>query len=136
MALMTAHAFNAQSAYGNSGRAIGSDRDVEVQVFRTAITRLRPLAGPDFKLDASSAPVLADNLRLWDMLVVDLAHPDNPIDTALNAQLLGLARFVRAHTQGLYAGTGTVDVLIDINTAILQGLMGQTGDASGASQAA
>jgi flagellar protein FlaF len=136
MALMTAHAFNAKSVYGITGRAIGSDRDVEVQVFQTAISKLRPYSGPDFKLTSEAAAVLSENLKLWDLLTVDLVHPDNQLDTELVAQLIGLARFVRFHTHGLYAGTGTVDVLLDINIAVMQGLLGRPGASSGASQAA
>lgn len=136
MALMTAHAFNAQSVYGNSGRAIGSDKDVEVQVFQTAISALRPFIGLDFTLTSDSAVALSENLRLWDVLTVDLVHPDNQLDDALVAQLMELGRFVRFHTHGLYAGTGTVDVLVDINVAVLQGLLGRPGASSNASQAA
>lgn len=136
MALMTAHAFNAQSVYGNSGRAIGSDRDVEVQVFQTAISALRPFTGLDFKLSSESAVALSENLKLWDVLTVDLVHPDNQLDDTLVAQLIELGRFVRFHTHGLYAGTGTVDVLVDINIAVLQGLLGRPGASSDASQAA
>ncbi|MGJ8560761.1 MAG: flagellar biosynthesis regulator FlaF [Litorimonas sp.] len=136
MALMTAHAFNAQSVYGQSGRAIGSDRDVEVQVFQTAISVLKPFTGLDFKLTSEAATALSENLRLWDLLTVDLVHPDNPLDLKLVAQLIDLGRFVRFHTHGLYAGTGTVDVLVDINVAVLQGLLGRPGEGSGTSQAA
>jgi flagellar protein FlaF len=136
MALMTAHAFNAQSAYGNTGRTIGSDRDVEVQVFQKAILSLRPFIGLDFKLSSESAVALSENLKLWDVLTVDLVHPDNQLNDTLVAQLIELGRFVRSHTHGLYAGTGTVDVLVDINSAVLQGLMGRPGDAASTSHAA
>jgi len=36
--------------------------------------------------------------------------------------LIDLGKFVRQHTLGLYAGQGSVDVLVDINVAILGGL--------------
>lgn len=136
MALMTAHAFNAQSAYGNTGRTIGSDRDVEVQVFQKAIVSLRPFIGLDFKLSSESAVALSENLKLWDALTIDLVHPDNQLDDTLAAQLIELGRFVRFHTHGLYAGTGTVDVLVDINSAVLQGLMGRPGEGANTSHAA
>ena len=136
MALMTAHAFNAQSAYGNTGRTIGSDRDVEVQVFHKAIASLRPFIGLDFKLSSESAVALSENLKLWDALTIDLVHPDNQLDDTLASQLMELSRFVRFHTHGLYAGTGTVDVLVDINVAVLQGLMGRPGEGANTSHAA
>ena len=130
MAFMNAHALNAQSAYGNSGRAVGSDKDNEVHVFQRSIARLRPLAGPDFKLTGPAAETLSENLRLWDALVVDMLHPDNALSDALIGQIMGLSRFVRHHTHTLYSGSGSVDVLIDINTAILKGLLGQPGTGS------
>ena len=83
-----------------------------------------------------SAEVLSENLRLWDLLTVDLAHPDNETDTQLASQLLTLARFVRHHTHMLYQGSGAVDILVEINTAILQGLLGNPGQAANAQSAA
>lgn len=136
MALMTAHAFNAQSVYGTTGRAIGSDRDVEVQVFQAAIASLRPFCGLDFKLTPESATALSENLKFWDILTVDLVHPENKMDDKIVVQLIELGRFIRFHTHGLYSGTGTVDVLVDINVAVLQGLMGRPGQTSGNPQAA
>lgn len=132
MALMTAQALNARSVYGNVGRSIGSDRDIEIQVFQTAISRLRSLAGLDFKLTPDAAKILSDNLKLWDLLTIDLAQAENPMDKTLAAQLIGLAKFVRVHTIALYRGEGSVDVLVDINTAILKGLLGQPGNANAA----
>jgi flagellar protein FlaF len=132
MALMTAQAFNARSVYGNTGRAIGSDRDVEVKVFQTAISNLKPFTGPDFKLNSEAAHALSENLRLWDILTVDLINPDNDIADGLSNQLIELGRFVRAHTHALYNGRGSVDVLVDINTAILKGLLGQPGESQAA----
>lgn len=132
MALMTAQALNARSVYGNVGRSIGSDRDIEIQVFQTAISRLRSISGLDFKLTSESAKILSDNMKLWDMLTVDLAHEANALDDKLSAQLIGLAKFVRVHTMSLYRGEGSVDVLVDINTAILKGLLGQPGNANAA----
>lgn len=136
MALMTAHAFNAHSAYHKTGRATGSDREVEVQVFQKSIASLRPFTGLDFKLTPDAATALSENLKLWDMLIVDLVHADNQLDDALVAQLLSLGRFVRFHTHGLYSGTGTVDVLVEINTAILQGLLGRPSETVDNSEAA
>lgn len=128
MALMTANALHAQSVYGSTGRDIGSDRDIEVRVFQTAIARLKEFSGPDFKLTSDSAVVLSENLKLWDALTVDMVHPDNQLDDKLSAQLIELGRFVRFQTHSLYAGMGSVDVLIDINMAILRGLLGQPGE--------
>jgi flagellar protein FlaF len=136
MALMTAHAFNAKSVYGTTGREIGGDRNVEVQVFQKAMASLRPLIGLDFQLTPDAAKALSENLKLWDALTVDLVHPDNQLEKTLAAQLIELGRFVRFHTHGLYAGTGTVDVLVDINSAVLQGLMGRPGEGANTSHAA
>jgi flagellar protein FlaF len=134
---MTAHAFNARTAYGVSSDAIGSDKDIEVQVFQRAIAKLSTLRGPGFSLTGEAAEILSENLRLWDMLAVDLLNKDNPLDDKLRAELLSLGRFVRTHTHGILAGNGSVDVLVDINTAILKGLLGQPGEASAsATQAA
>ena len=71
------------------------------------------------------ARALSDNLGLWSTLAFDVASPGNALPSPLRAQLFYLYEFSEVHTRRVLDGSAAVDVLIDINTAIMRGLRGQ-----------
>lgn len=70
---------------------------------------------------------LTDNLGLWSTLAADVASSGNTLPSALRAQLFYLYEFSEIHTRRVLEGSAAVDVLIDVNTAIMRGLRGQGG---------
>ncbi|WP_354004009.1 flagellar biosynthesis regulator FlaF [Pseudotabrizicola algicola] len=68
---------------------------------------------------------LADNLALWSTLASDVASPGNALPASLRAQLFYLYEFSEVHTRRILDGAGSVEVLIDVNTAVMRGLRGQ-----------
>lgn len=68
---------------------------------------------------------LNDNLRLWSTLASDVAEPTNGLPAALRAQLFYLYQFTADHSRAVLADRGSVEVLIDINTAVMRGLRGE-----------
>ncbi|MFN4129993.1 MAG: flagellar biosynthesis regulator FlaF [Paracoccaceae bacterium] len=73
------------------------------------------------------AQALSDNLGLWSTLAADVVSPGNALPSALRAQLFYLYEFSEVHTRRVLDGNAAVDVLIDVNTAIMRGLRGQGG---------
>lgn len=112
----------AQILYTKPARVTMSDRSNEADLFRQSIADLRQVAASKESLNGENAEKLSRNLQFWDMLSVDLMSPQNALPDELKNSLIDLGKFVRQHTLGLYAGRGEVDVLIDINVAILDGL--------------
>lgn len=112
----------ARHLYGNPARATMSDRTNEADLFRRSIADLREIAKSDEGLTPQKAEKLSRNLSLWDALCVDLVSLGNSLPDELKNSLIDLGNFVRQHTINLYSGRGDVDVLIDINVAILKGL--------------
>lgn len=112
----------AKNLYGNPARATRSDRSNEADLFRQSIAELRNVANSLITLTGDNAEKLSRNLHLWDTLCVDLLSPGNELPDEIKNSLVDLGKFVRQHTLGLYAGRGSVGVLIDINMAILGGL--------------
>lgn len=113
----------AQTPYGQHARALKTPRDIEYDLIATITGRLRSAAQQSpGRIDATVATALHDNARLWSTLAADLAHPENAFPEGLRAQMLGLARFVLQQTLAIHAGTAGIDVLVDINTAIMRGL--------------
>ena len=112
----------AKNLYGNPARATMSDRSNEADLFRQSIAELRQVANAEKTLTGENAEKLSRNLNLWDTLCVDLLSPGNDLPDEIKNSLVDLGKFVRQQTLGIYAGRGNVDVLIDINMAILGGL--------------
>jgi flagellar biosynthesis activator protein FlaF len=70
---------------------------------------------------------LDDNLRLWATLAADVAEPGNGLPAPLRAQLFYLYEFSDQHSRSVREGTASVEVLVDINTAVMRGLRGDKG---------
>jgi flagellar protein FlaF len=71
------------------------------------------------------ATALNENLRLWSTLAADVAEPANGLPAALRAQLFYLYQFTAEHSRAVLADGNSVEVLIDINTAVMRGLRGE-----------
>ena len=59
------------------------------------------------------------------MISSDLADTANAYPDELKAQLIYLGEFTRQHTHKVLSGDDTVDAIIDINSAIINGLRGK-----------
>lgn len=73
------------------------------------------------------ATALTENLRLWSALAADVAEKGNGLPPPLRAQLFYLYEFTAGHTRSVLDGRASVEVLIDINTAVMRGLRGDGG---------
>ena len=90
----------ARSAYAAS--AVRTERASEYAVFARVTSRLKAVDEADRSAFPALAQAVADNQHLWGTL----------------------AEFVRRHSLAVLGGKGAVDVLVDINTAIMKGLRG------------
>jgi flagellar biosynthesis activator protein FlaF len=70
------------------------------------------------------ARALDDNTRLWSALALDVADAGNGLPAALRARLFYLYQFTAQHSRAVLDDRGSVEVLIDINTAVMRGLRG------------
>lgn len=111
----------AQTAYGHHARATNTPRDTEYDAFARVTRRLAAAAKtPDNTPELAAA--IYENRRLWMILASDVALQSNPLPGDLKARVLYLAEFAEVHGRKILAGTATALPLIEINTAIMQGL--------------
>ena len=68
---------------------------------------------------------LSENRKLWTLLAVDVAQPENGLADDLRSRLFWLAEFVNEETQRVIRNKGDISVLIEINASIMKGLRGQ-----------
>ncbi|MBP2232393.1 flagellar biosynthesis regulator FlaF [Azospirillum agricola] len=64
------------------------------------------------------------NMELWGWLRADLLDDENGLPEKLRAGLVSLSYTVDRRTREILRGGGGVDLLIDINRAVMQGLQG------------
>jgi flagellar protein FlaF len=101
-----------------------SPRSIEAQLFAeitAGLVRAQRAGKPGFQ---DLVAMLHRNRTLWDALLADLVLEGNVLPTPLKAQLIQLGRFVRQFTGRVLRGEDDAQALIDVNTAILEGLRG------------
>jgi flagellar biosynthesis activator protein FlaF len=119
--------FQAPIAYAAHDAPTRSHRAVEYDLLAQTTRRLRAAwtnRDGDFP---GLVRALADNERLWSTLAADVALPGNSLPAALRARLFYLYEFTTHHSRAIRDGKASVEVLADINTAVMRGLRGEGG---------
>lgn len=112
----------AQTAY-TSNALIRTDRRVEYDAFARVTHQLKSL---DPKAEfAKFVAALHENRKLWNLLAIDVADADNQLPQSLRARIFYLAEFTSQQTSKIFSGAAKVDTLVEINSAIMQGLRQQ-----------
>lgn len=112
----------AKTAYAAPGVPTRTPRGTEYEIFARITHRLqtaRDLGPLGF---SALARAIYENRRLWTALAADVADPENKLPAPLRARLFYLAEFTQSHSRQILSGKESVDILIEINTAIMRGL--------------
>lgn len=101
-----------------------SPRDTEYEAIARISHRLRNTAERRFEQFVPFIEALNDNAKLWTTLASEVAQSDNSLPMDLRARIFWLGEFVTSETQKILRenGHGDIEILIEINAAILQGL--------------
>ncbi|MGB7262958.1 MAG: flagellar biosynthesis regulator FlaF [Albidovulum sp.] len=111
----------AQTAYSGASAPIRTGRGTEYELFARVTHRLGIAGRGDADFNAL-VRALHDNRALWTALAADVAVETNGLPQSLRAQIFYLSEFTNHHSRRVLAGKAGVDVLVDINTAIMRGL--------------
>ena len=109
-------------AYQNAAKKTEGPRQTEYRAFAVATRGLIDAAGRPETEVGRRAEALAANRRLWSLLASDCAADGNALPQGLRAQIISLSIFVDRHSSAVMRSGATLDVLIDINRTIMQGL--------------
>lgn len=115
----------AHTAYARSRPTIRTHRQTEYDVFARVTRQLQQAEGAGAASFPELAAAIHDNRRLWTILAIDVAHPDNRLPDDLKSRILTLARFTHQHGAKVLEGQASPRILIEINTAIMRGLRGE-----------
>ena len=119
----------ARRSYARPDTPARSPRDIEYDLIARITRRLTAAstnADPGF---GALVSVLHDNEKMWRTFAMDVAEPGNALPAPLRAKLFYLYEFTAQHSPKVRNGLASVDVLVDINTAVMRGLRGNGGAA-------
>lgn len=112
----------ARTAYASPGTPARTLRGIEYDIFARVTRRLKVAQAAGRSDFAALATALHENRQLWAALAADIAGPDNALPKPLRAQLFYLYEFTDQHSSKVLDGAASLEVLIDINTAVMRGL--------------
>lgn len=118
-------------AWSRTEPATRTPRALEYDLMARLTARLTATAARRRDDHPAFVQALADNLALWSTLAADVAGDGNGLPPMLRARLFYLYEFTAQQSRAILDGRGGVDVLVDINTAVMRGLRGQSGGAGG-----
>ncbi len=121
---MIAQSSAARAAYARPEAPGRNPRTLEYELLARA-TKALSTARADGVSHAQVLAALNENQRLWSTLAADVAEPENGLPQQLRAQLFYLYEFTALHSRAVRDKKASVEVLIDINTAVMRGLRGQ-----------
>lgn len=116
----------AKTAYSNSATPTRTPRGTEYDAFARITHRMKSNAFDASKFSALAA-ALHDNTKLWSILAADVAGKDNTLPDELRGRIFYLYEFTAQHTSKVLRKEASIDVLVDINTAVMRGLRSQAG---------
>lgn len=114
-------------AYARRETPARSLRSVEYDLIAQVTQRLRK-AWTDRDGDFPGlVRALADNQKLWTTLASDVVLPGNTLPPDLRARLFYLYEFTATHSRSVLENGASVEVLVEVNTAVMRGLRGDRG---------
>ena len=121
------HANNVAAAYKNVSTSILGPRDIEQRVFQQSNGRLMAVRdNPDISF-AEIAEAIYQNSKIWTTLAVDVFSDNNTLPETLRGQLASLALYAQKTGRVVLRKEAPVDILIELNNAIISGLDGDSG---------
>ena len=125
--ILTVAISNARAGYGQREAPVRTDRSHEYDLLARCTQHLSAAWAHRKDNFAGLATALTENLQLWSALAADVAEAGNGLPAPLRAQLFYLYEFTAGHTRSVLDERGSVEVLVDINTAVMRGLRGEGG---------
>lgn len=112
-------------AYQQVAQRAETPRDVEFRLFAQVSRALVDLKSKPREDLRAWIDVLHWNRRIWAALADDCSSPTNALPDETRAQVISLSLFVHRTTSQVMRNEADIEVLIDLNRTMMQGLSGQ-----------
>lgn len=110
-------------AYQQAATRAENPREMEYRLFAQVTLALIEAGKADVSDIGARVDALDWNRRVWSVLGEDCASPGNGLPAPLRASIISLSIFVGRYTSKVIRGVEPIDMLVDINRTIMQGLM-------------
>jgi flagellar biosynthesis activator protein FlaF len=117
-------AYQSRMGYAQAQGPVRTPRSIEYDLLARCTQALSQTWARRREDYPSLARALHDNLKLWSTLAADVAEPGNGLPKELRAKLFYLYEFTADHSRSVLESRASVEVLVDINTAVMRGLRG------------
>ena len=112
----------ARTAYSLSAAPIRTPRTTEYEAFARITRQIKDAMMASDQTYPRLVQALHENRKLWTLLAGEVSDSENQLPDTLRAQIFYLAEFTQQHSSKVLAQTATADVLVEINTSMMQGL--------------
>jgi flagellar protein FlaF len=112
-------------AYQQAAQRAETPRDVEYRLFAQVTRALLDVKSTPREDLSAWIDVLHWNRRIWAALADDCSSPTNALPEQTRAQVISLSLFVHRTTSQVMRRETDIDVLIDLNRTMMQGLSGR-----------
>jgi flagellar protein FlaF len=116
-------------AYQKTATRTETPRQTEARAFAAATRGLIEAATLPPTEFGRRGEALLHNRRLWSVLAADCATEGNALPKALRAQIISLSMFVDRHSSAVMRSNEPMDILIEINRLVMEGLAASPGQA-------
>ena len=112
-------------AYQSATQRSETPRDAEYRLFGQVTRALMEASEVDPADVKTRMEALDWNRRVWSALAADCAAPNNALPHALRAQIISISIWVSRHTSAVMRRQESIEPLVEVNKAIMQGLAGR-----------
>lgn len=112
-------------AYQQVSQRAEDPRQTEYRLLAQVTRAMMAVKDLDRTRIAERIDALDWNRRVWTAFSSDCARDGNGLPPQLRASIISIGLFVSKHTSEVMRSGGDIEVLIDINTNIMQGLAAQ-----------
>ena len=112
-------------AYQKAAQRSETPRDAEYRLFGQVTRALMEAAEVDPSDLKTRMEALDWNRRVWSALAADCAGPENALPHALRARIISISIWVNRHTSAVMRQSESIEPLVEVNKAIMQGLAGR-----------
>ena len=112
-------------AYQKAAQRSETPRDAEYRLFGEVTRALMEAAVVDADDIKTRIEALDWNRRVWSALAADCAAPENALPHVLRARIISISIWVNRHTSAVMRRQESIEPLVEVNKAIMQGLAGR-----------
>lgn len=113
------------NAYSQAAERAESPSSTEYRLFAQVTRALMQAQNAPTNAFSQVAEAVDWNRRVWNAMALDCAQDDNGLPESLRAGIISLALFIGRHSSVVVRDLSEMELLIDLNKTIMQGLLDQ-----------